>query len=222
MPIIYRQTDTANTCDTDGYGSSAVYRKMLEGGTAGSSAVTLNVGSGQSPHTISFNCIPGAGVTWSSGTLVVRINLTTAEKNASIQQIRVRRGNSSCAHQEDLATTSPGTLLDTTGVKTINVTISQATSPASTDNLVVYVQCTSSSHSASIGITPSENIDTPFTAAAFDADKVPRNEPVFELPALTTPHFRMQDLQSRLWVSEPILPAFVDQRIVVGDMDDQE
>ena len=155
--INYTETDsTAVPCT--GLGNAR--RLLVKDGTAGSSEISLDVGTSQGQKTLSFQVTPGAGVTWGAGTVAVRINVTTAEMSAQVNGGFVLRYNSSCVSQETLGSLSVFSI-GTAGTYTDNVTITAATSPASTDVFVVNIVFNSSSHSATIGITPSLIIDTP-------------------------------------------------------------
>lgn len=163
--ITYTETDSVGSCDADG-GSTDRSKQASIGGTAGSTEITFAAGSTDTQPYGYFTVYPAATVNWNSGTITIRFNVTTSEMNASMASLSVYRYNSSCISQETLLNdTSPGVDLSTTGVKTYSNTISAATSPASDDVLVIEYRPSSTSHSATIGITPSEDIDTPFTTA---------------------------------------------------------
>jgi hypothetical protein len=160
MPITYTETDTNSGCST-GHENKA----MAVGGPAGSTELSFACGSSQGNKNLEFHVTPGVGVTWGAGTITIRANCTTAEMNATGTPF-VQRKNSSCVNQENLVSGGSGIFdLSTTGVKTVTRTLSAATSPASTDILMVRITLASSSHTATVGITPSEDIDAPFSAA---------------------------------------------------------
>jgi hypothetical protein len=157
----------SNYTETDGTGTPCsigdVDRVMADGGTAGSSEFTFDIGSGAGQKAVTFQDTPGASVTWASGNWTIRINVTTAAKNSTWNDVRVRRYNSSCVFQEDLVVAALTVDTSTTGVKS-TVQSGSAATPSAGDILVVRCLFNSTSHSETLGITPSEDIDSPFTA----------------------------------------------------------
>lgn len=169
MAITIRQTDSDVVC-TSSIDPAASRKLGVVGGTAGSTPVSFTILSSAIGYLI-FEWLPGSGVTGSSGTWVLPINITTANMNLNVSgTFFVSRYNSSCVSQETLSTGTGGVdqSLGTTGVKTLTVTgMGAPSSLSATDKIMVYAQINNTAMSnQAFSFTPNQNIDSPFTAAA--------------------------------------------------------
>jgi len=162
MALIETQTDNSTTPCSTGNAN----RLMAVGGTAGSTEISLNIGTSQGAKNLDFQDALGTTATWSSGSWTFRVNCTVAEMSSTWDSVQVNRYNSSCALQENLLSVGLlGISLGTTGTKSTTQTGTTGT-PAAGDILIVRYTFSSTSHTATVGITPSENIDSPFTASS--------------------------------------------------------
>ena len=163
MAMIFTQTDSATGVCVD----TTNGRICTVGGTAGSSAVSLSVAgdaAGETEHP--FTCSVSDGTTRSTGEWTTRLSVTTSNMNLSIVRLSILRYNSSCVYQETIADLAVSISLGTTGVKTQAIT-AIGTGGADGDLLVIiYYIANGSMNSQSFSFTPSQNIDSPFTAAA--------------------------------------------------------
>jgi hypothetical protein len=176
MAINLTQTDTVGTCALDRYcavdaSTPEARRECTDGGTAGTSEVTLTlVKNSMADNRIQFECIIVAGTSWDGGTWTVRLNVTTANANIDWDTVVICRLNSSCANQETIGTTNNLAIsCGTTGVKSTSVT-GAAQSPGVGDKVMVILGFDNGDNmnAQAIGITPSEDIDSPFTVAGAD------------------------------------------------------
>jgi hypothetical protein len=143
---------------------------MSDGGTAGVTEVTMTHAANTADRMgVAIQSAPNEpGLTnWASGTWTVRLNVTTANTNITLQEVYISRVNSGGVHQETLGSTlAIGTALSA-GVKSVNVTGSAATSPAATDE--IYIEMVfdfGGSHgNESVGITFDQNVDSPLVGA---------------------------------------------------------
>ena len=143
-----------------------VQREAVVGGTPGTVAKTINV-SASAVNTADWavRWAPAAGVSWDAGTWTVRMNVTTANMNIDLTEIHICRHNSACVTQESIGSAT-GLTIDcgTTGVKSQTVTGSAVTPVAGDVVIVVFVFTNAAMTIQSIGVTPDQNIDSPFTA----------------------------------------------------------
>lgn len=113
-----------------------------------------------------FEFSPGANVDWLAGTLTVPLNITTANANVTLDSCYVCRLNSSNVSQATLGSlTSIGTVMSSTGVQTLNVTVSAQPTAASTDKVYVVICFTTPGTTQNISMTPNQTITTPFLAS---------------------------------------------------------
>jgi hypothetical protein len=170
MAINYTQTDTS-TSGSGSYcaptGSENQWRVASDGGTAGSSEVSLGWLSSQTDlGPVGFKITPAAGTTWAAGNWTVRFNVTTANMNITITDIFICRVNSSDVNQATIGSaTGLSISLGTTGVKS-QVISGSAQSPSVGDVVMVMILGDNGSMSSQVaGFTPNQNIDSPFTGA---------------------------------------------------------
>lgn len=166
MAINYTQTDSATgTCGTDSSRKIAT-----DGGTAGSvEGTTAAVAASSTLQMLLVTCTIADGTLWNSGTVTTRLDVTTSDMDLTITQIDVLRRTSACASAETLGSaTSLSISLGSTGVKSQDVTIAAASSPANGDKLLIVWRVTNanSMFSRTFGWTPDQNIDSPFTTAS--------------------------------------------------------
>src|SRR5574341_118548 len=150
MAINFQQTDTDDSrngnntfCSdavTNGLVASNEDRQATDGGTAGSTPVTLGLGgSVVNAGGVAWYCIVASGVTWAAGTWTVRMNVTTANMNMTWTKCFLCRVNSANVNQETLGSvTGLAISLSTTGVKTATITGSAAT-PSAGDSVAVVI-----------------------------------------------------------------------------------
>lgn len=168
MAISYTQTDTAAVC------TIAPHTKAIDGGTAGSTPLSQSIiASAVGASGPKFELIINSGTTGNSGTLTYNLDITTANMNLTWSGIKVEQQNSACSIVATLAnSTGLGISLGTTGVKIGTVSISAATFSAGDVVRVTALIDNGAMSSQSIGWTPDQNIDSPFTAAAANVGTV--------------------------------------------------
>lgn len=188
MPLNYAQTDTGTGLSNNNNpwcasgsgvggpltgGNVPVDTLATVGGTSGSTQQTRTVAAGTgtvgSTRCVYFVCklSVNSGVVWNSGTWTWRINITTANMNLTITDVFICRVNSSNVSQATIGSTSGlSTSIGSTGV--ISGTISGSSqTPGVGDYVVLIIAFTNSSMSTqNFGVTPNQNIDTPFDISA--------------------------------------------------------
>lgn len=181
MAINYQQTDTAGefaiaafcSADTVTASSNKAAWQASSGGSAGTASHT-NYGANSSDVSrvnLNFDITIDSGTSWDAGTWTVRLNLTSAQSQngCTWTKVYICRVNSAGVNQETLGSnTAVGISLGTTGVKSANVTGNAATSPASTDRVVVVMSITngSSMFGTTGTIKTDQLISSPFTSGA--------------------------------------------------------
>jgi hypothetical protein len=167
MAINFQQTDAFTGCSASG-----ARRDALDGGTAGSSAVSLSVaGDATDSPLLRVTCFVDTGVTWAAGTWTVRLNVTTANMFVSWASATIIRVNASCVVQETLGeVTGLGISLAATGVQSTTVSGSAATPSADDRILVDFGFANGSMNAQSFEFTPDQLIDSPFTEAAAEGE----------------------------------------------------
>lgn len=174
MPIIFTQTDNTMVCAAATFCSGAslntdrdYLRQATQGGTAGSTAVTVTVNASAADLICGwYECIVPDGSTWAAGDWVVRLNVTTAQTTVSWDATYICRVNSGCTSQATIGSlTGQAISLSPTGVKSMTVTGSAQTPGAGDKVIIVLLFDNSNSCTRNVGLTPSENIDSPFIAA---------------------------------------------------------
>ena len=188
MAITYAQTSAAaGPFVTPKFCSSATLAAAnsnsvicTDGGTLGSNVAGSTLNSSQT-DTVFYGAGGGralleltvaSGVIWSAGTWTVRLNVTTANMNLTLQKVAICRLNSANVNQEKIGeATGLAVGLGTTGVKSINVT-GIATTPSVGDKVMILWSGDNSAMSTQAAdITYNQNIDSPFSVpAAFIAE----------------------------------------------------
>jgi hypothetical protein len=175
MAISYNQTGSASgageiaACSgATVIGTQAQNCLCTIGGSAGGA---LTVGGtqfdiGTNLAAVMMEIVPAAGVTWSSGTWTVRLNVTTLNANITWTATYICRLNSSNVNQATIGSlTAQTTSLGSTGVKTHSVTNGSSQTPGAGDKAyIVCVFSVANSNNQSFGWTPNQAIDTPLTA----------------------------------------------------------
>lgn len=170
MALNIQQTDTAGVtaqaCNARTV-TGATSRAASVGGTAGSTAVsTGNQNNGTHLTKIAFSWTPDSDTTWGSGTWVVRLNITTGNTNLTIEDLCIRRLNSSNVDQASIGALTAQATSASAGTKTWNITGSSQT-PGAGDKVLITLTVSNASGqmNQAFSWTPSLIIDTPFTAA---------------------------------------------------------
>lgn len=175
--INFTQTDVAANASAEAALCSALSENAdeesalcAEGASAGSVEKTITSDASASELTaLYFECTVAAGVSWGAGLWTVRFNLTTANHQITWDSVYICRVNSSYVNQATIGSaTSLGQVLSSTGTK--STTVSGAGQSPSVGDIVIVVFAFSNGNSCpqDIGVTPSLNIDSPFTAPAAD------------------------------------------------------
>lgn len=171
MALPITQTDTAGVtaqaCNARTVTGSAS-RAALPAGTAGSTPVsTVNMNSGLHLTKIAFSWTPDADVAWDAGTWTIRLNITTGNSNLTIEDVCVRRLNSSDVDQGSIGALTAQAVTASAGVKTFNVSGSSQT-PGAGDKVLITLTVSNASGQMNqqFSWTPDQDIDTPFTVEA--------------------------------------------------------
>lgn len=164
MAQTYIETDT--TTPVCGTGNN---RRTAEvGGTAGTTEWSEEINASTSETVGGFTAVPVDAVVLDGGSCTVRLNVTALNMNINWDELHVRRYNSSCTLQETLNSfTSLGISLGSNGVVSTTQTLSAASTHNSGDRLVFELVFTNvdTMMAQSVGITPDQNIDVPWTLA---------------------------------------------------------
>lgn len=138
-----------------------------KGGTPASSPVVVggsqfDAGAGQAG--VMFQIVPPAGTGWAAGTWTVRLNVTTGSAAACTwTDTYVCRTNSSDVSQATIGSlTGQSIAINTTGVKSMNVTGSAQT-PSAGDKVYIVLLFNSPSANQQFSVQFNQNIDSPFT-----------------------------------------------------------
>lgn len=180
MAIIFIQEDTAATCGAAIYCSSLsvdaitqIVQSAVQGGTAGvTEDVSGNMTNSDSTiyRMLYFDLTVPSGMyggTGDAGNWTVRINHSTGDADIDIEEVHICRvALGSCANQETLGSTT-AIATATNGAQPVSVVVNQGsnTSVATDDRVLVIVgyQNNAAHGNNSIGVTPSVNIDCPWT-----------------------------------------------------------
>jgi hypothetical protein len=142
---------------------------MDVGATAGSGADTLNIASNAEGQALVAFASPGLdGFSWNAGTVTARLRITTLNMAVNWVSVSVQRRSSSGTLLQTLGTATMAQALSTATVFEQAVSIVAATSPASTDRLVMVYSFTNTNtmNAQSFGFTADVNNDTPLVAPA--------------------------------------------------------
>lgn len=164
------QTDTAGSCAMDNYCEgaatecNATFMKIAQsGGTAGSTELSCSMPTVSTRILNGFDCPIDAGASWNGGTWQIPLNFSSGNMNITLEEIHICRVNSSCVNQETIGSSTGIGYNTFDGLNTFNVTGSAQT-PDSGDRVIILCLTTNadSMMAQSVGITPSETINTPF------------------------------------------------------------
>jgi hypothetical protein len=175
MVLIFAESDNSDqgTCGvSQGCAPAATATVSMEkfaavGGTLGStefSGLFMEDG-GITRSTIMFEMEPVA-TDWASGTAIVRLDVTTGNMQVQWTAVYLCQRTAGCGEIAEYGSaTGLGIALTTAQVYSQNVTVSAITA-ATSDILFIVLEFTAQSGMAqTIGITPSQNIDTPINTA---------------------------------------------------------
>lgn len=184
MAIIFVEEDTAIVCGAaalcSGLGEDVattdIEQFAIEGGSAG--VAEDQTGNWTNSDSTTFRAvyfdieIPSGmfGETGDSGDWTVRINHTTGSANLIGREIHICRIDSGCANQETLGALTGQTFDTSTGTWTATVSQASNTSVATGDRVMIVVgyNNTATHGNHNLGITPSLNIDCPWTVPVGD------------------------------------------------------
>ena len=174
MATNFQQEDTLAACSVFAACSGKTLadvtaaRLCVEGGTAGIGTPQVRSTAGELDRAaVMFEMQPANGGSWGAGDYVIRLNITTANSNATWIATFVCRINAVCASQETIGSlTGQSTSLGSTGVKTHTVSGSAVT-PADNDKVycVLVVDFAADMGNVSFNFTPDQLVDTPIVAA---------------------------------------------------------
>ena len=189
MATNYQQEDTVAVCGTVAVCSgktladTPIGRLCVEGGTAGVGTPQVQSTAGELDRAaVMFEMQPANGGTWGAGDYVIRLNIVTANSNATWIAAFVCRLNSACVNQETIGSlTGQSISLGSTGVKTMTVSGSAVT-PADNDKvyIVLVVDFAADHGNVAFNFTPDQLIDTPIVVGA----------PALAIPSLVTAPYR--------------------------------
>ena len=178
MSIVYQQTDTAGGCTAGGANFEG-----LEGGSAGTSESQVTLASEGASSRFNYQLDPsGTDVDWNSGEWTIRVDVTDANMNITWEETDWKRYNSSCVEQETFHNdTAVSISFGSTGVKTETTGSVSGDVPSAGDICIVApIQTNGAMMTEGWGITPSQNIDSPFTTAVAGGPSYP--EALFAKP----------------------------------------
>ena len=146
------------------------------GGTPGAGTSQISLASSEtnvSGTSISCGTLP-TGTVGDAGTWTVRLNVTTANMNLTLNEIHICHLRSGSSIATIGSVTGLSTSLGSTGVITQNVTGSAVTIVTATDNVSILVSYTNGAMSTQQGFyTVDQNIDSPFNVVAAFIAKPP-------------------------------------------------
>lgn len=172
--INYQENDTAQVCSLAVYCSSVsgtveVGRQAEQGVGAGSSENTFSVPTSQADDAeYSFELVIASDSTWDAGNWTVRLDLTTGANDATWESCFICRVNSGCTNQAEIGSaTGLGISCMTAGVKS-TVIAGSVQSPSAGDKVIIVCGFSNSNSmfARTLGITPSQLIDSPFNPPA--------------------------------------------------------
>ena len=181
--LSFVQTDTAGDfsfgefCASapDGVGEATINRQAVDGGTAGTSAVTIQVNKGDTQTVINLTFHPNT-TTYAAGDWSVPVNVTSANTTLEFKSVYLCRVNSSGVNQETIASITGLTTQLSGAVHTFNFTgVGEITAAAG--DRVVFVGIVGMDvgvHADQTAqITPNQTITTPIVATTtVNADQV--------------------------------------------------
>jgi hypothetical protein len=174
MSLTYTQTDTmasfgaieACTSAPDGIADIPRAWAAIIEGTAGTTELTVQVNRSDNQAAVMFQTAAIGLTSWASGSYTVRLDVTTANVNMVVTDVSICRVNNAGTSQESIGSlTGQSRVLDTVQVENFTVTGSATTALATDVLYIVIIIDNDSKQDSSIGITPSQNIDTPLVPA---------------------------------------------------------
>ena len=180
MPVTFTQKDVATSCGPQSscsggtVGTNTFDHEMEDGASGGTTEVMADIAAGTSNLTLFFQSTALNQLTWDSGTWTVRLNVTTGDKNLSLEGIWICREASDCT---TVATIGSDTSMSTTlNAGTYSWDISGVATDdtdggSETDTVYIAMEVANGHmNSRTLGITPDRDVDSPIakktTAAA--------------------------------------------------------
>lgn len=156
-------------------------RLATSGGTAGSTAITINLSASDVATDPRWSLFSGASepnnTSWVSGDWVVRFEVTTSNMNVTWDGLGIAAvdvtDTSRASQIAVAASTTVGVSCSSTGVKSTTIAGSAISPSASWIVQITFGFTNGSSMVQSIGVTPSQNIDTPISQGS--GSRFPRN-----------------------------------------------
>lgn len=182
MAIIFVQTDDAPSCGAAVYcsglgaspGWTAIEQSAVSGGSAGSTEDLT--GNQSNPDATIYRevyydlDIPSGldGGTGDAGNWTVRVNHSTGVSDVDLDEVHICRVDSGCGIQETLGSSTGIAFATDGGVFSGVVNQASSTSITAGDRVVIVVayQSNGAHGNAAFGVTPSVNIDCPWTVPA--------------------------------------------------------
>ena len=183
MPIVLTETDTnsGHICgvaflvcaDVLAYYTDKLNKEAAEGATAGVTAFTVshgNVADLRAPFAFTSPASVPNSTAWESGNWIIRFEVSTANMNLTWNKVCVFAVLAGACTKNGTAldVASLGIGLGTTGVKSTTQSGSALTTNAGDRILASVGFKNGTSMSQSIGIKPSQNIDTPVNQGSTD------------------------------------------------------
>lgn len=165
MAVDFQQTDT-NVGGTLPIPTGALplnplttmYKRMVEGGTAGTAGITITTPNNDARSAIGFETlvnVPDSGSVWTAGTFTVRLTLTSGSKKIFWTHAHACRMNSAGVIQEVIGSNAAvGLNLRAPSLTTFTTTITVSASPLplQTDRLYIVYGLTNTHNAASVSI----------------------------------------------------------------------
>ena len=172
MAVAFQQTDATSACALDAYCSGNSDNADEEsnqaqvGGTPGTTARTIDADiSAADLNAVWMEIINIDDYDGASGNWTVRLNITTANHQLSVDEIHICRINSSCTNQETLASsTAIARALGTAQEESFTVNQSAGTTITAGDKImVIFAIDNAQSMPQAFGYTPDSIITGPGT-----------------------------------------------------------
>ncbi len=169
--VVYlpQQTDNAAqhgaiaACSGDTPATAVDDIELDVGGTPGTSEDTITLTPSAIARGWHMESISGEPneATWIPGDYVIRFEVTAENMNVSLREVHVCRVDSSGGSPVTIGSNSVNRALGTAQVETITIAGAEDTGAAS-DRLYIVLSFSASGHNpASVGLTPSQIVDTP-------------------------------------------------------------
>lgn len=178
MAIILTQTDNTSLsgfnvgCSGGSTGATTADREATQGGTAGSTEATVAPNTAATDACLIFQSASGEPnlTNWDAGDWVVRLDVTTTNSNVDVDSIYICERTSGGTYNTVTSSTGIARTLGTAQVEsfTINRATDYSAAATSTIYIVVLLDHTAAHGNSNVGITPSQNIDTPIVPPSPD------------------------------------------------------